>query len=389
MTVDASPGDERKQSEVAYSTLAQVRPKSRDRQLSLAFLIFLASGLFGAFWGNWIIPSLSITLYFALGSVLSRQYKNTEKFADSLYYMGFLFTLWGLFIALGPLSDVETLSSSQIITQLGIKLITTVLALTFRILLIQFRETVSDQEEEARESISKLVVGLSAEVDESVKALRSARERMLSTATEGLGAVQSEVMKNVERANATYLRSTAELLTKVEGAVTDLLGRFSNLDIPQDLITRKIDESVGQIAEEVRNLREIVRSSNDAFARNVDETLNQIGVTSRKTADALMALEGLTRLTRETMDRIDQATNTTDNLAGTLERTTGAMSQFGEVIDLVKRDLRADVDKFKSEVASATAEITRAGDKATDDARRLGTTLAEGVRILRGEIERS
>src|SRR4051812_17057375 len=85
-----------------------------QKQLAVAFIIFLVVGGALAPVNAWL-PAVSVGAYFLLGLFLTRTQKNSDKFADSLYYLGLLLTLWALL-----LSTLDTSSATDsIISNLG------------------------------------------------------------------------------------------------------------------------------------------------------------------------------------------------------------------------------------------------------------------------------
>ena len=78
--------------------------------------------------------------YFYIGKEKNEVYKeiSLEQFADSNYYLGFIFTLSSLSISLINISTNDANTMEILIIQFGIALITTLLGLIFRIFLINF-----------------------------------------------------------------------------------------------------------------------------------------------------------------------------------------------------------------------------------------------------------
>ena len=83
--------------------------------------------------------------YSSLGFVEDKDETLIEQFADSIYYLGFLLTLVALIVSLVFLSEQKDNSLVGVGSRFGVALATTVLGLFLRILLTNFRESISDQ----------------------------------------------------------------------------------------------------------------------------------------------------------------------------------------------------------------------------------------------------
>ena len=128
--------------------------------LTAAFIGSLVLGLLAEWltgpYGAWLAGGLMIA-YFGFGLTLPATARNTERFADSLYYLGFILTLFALLIAMTPaLNGGVEPKSTQIIQQFGTAIVTTFIGMSLRIILIQLKPNVSDHEEDTRESIVKI-----------------------------------------------------------------------------------------------------------------------------------------------------------------------------------------------------------------------------------------
>src|SRR5262245_45640698 len=93
-----------------------------------------------------------LVAYAGYGYSLTR--KNPIQFADSLYYMGFL---WGLFalIASFVVWPASKLTSDAVLTTFGYALVTTFCGMLLRLVIIQFQDTPPDRLVLAQERIDR------------------------------------------------------------------------------------------------------------------------------------------------------------------------------------------------------------------------------------------
>src|SRR5262249_410472 len=122
----------------------------------------------------------AMLVYLAAGFAFRAQVRNTERFADSLYYQGFILTLFALLLALAG-NAAHKLTSEGIIAQFGLAIWTTFVGMTGRIVIIQFMVS-PDSDEEVKESISRYVIELNREVKMALDLFRSFRETVLTAA---------------------------------------------------------------------------------------------------------------------------------------------------------------------------------------------------------------
>jgi hypothetical protein len=118
-------------------------------QIKYLFLVALVSGVFFILLGGFtdktylsIVLTISVMIvYFLIGhKVVERELLTNEQFADSNYYLGFLFTLISLASSLYILSNgsMEGGLLTRLIGQFGISISTTIVGLSLRIYLLSF-----------------------------------------------------------------------------------------------------------------------------------------------------------------------------------------------------------------------------------------------------------
>ncbi len=118
-------------------------------QIKYLFIVALILGIFAILMGGFDNrPNLSVILtvmvmisYFLIGQkIVERELLTNEQFADSNYYLGFLFTLVSLATSLYILSSgsMEGGLLTSLIGQFGISISTTIVGLSLRIYLLSF-----------------------------------------------------------------------------------------------------------------------------------------------------------------------------------------------------------------------------------------------------------
>ena len=413
--LDAPPASDRKGASLTSSS-----QRIQD-QLNFIFVLFFGIGVVGTFAGNWYIPAGAVAIYFLIGLRITRNQINQDKFADSLYYMGFLLTLWALFFGLGLYAPtVEQLDSTKITRQFGIALITTVLGLMFRIILIQFRRTVSGQEEEAREGISLMVNALMTEVENAITAVRDAKETLtkeasavvtssyaevttrLRTAGEGVEQAAHTLKEKIEAVdidpdllNKRLHPAAEQLISEVQRSV-DMIGaatmkvseRIESIDIDPDLLssqlrpaTEKLSAEIGQATGAIHNATGILQES----ARQSNQRLNRIGETAMGVSKSVQSLSSA--LKDAVMSVAELHARNQEATAG-IEELMKAAGQFDTVVGQQQSRLKNSLNDYDSNVSRAAKEFTKTSNEAAASIGALKDTVVESVELLRDEIER-
>lgn len=368
------------------------RANSRQRiefQVRVVFFLTIAFGLTAAFFGDWKIPALAVALYAIIGSRLTRNESNIERFADSLYYMGFLFTIWGLFFAFGPFAEnVENLSSKEIITQFGIKLVTTVIALTARIVILQLRSSWVDETEEPREALLVMVQNMTQEIGESIKAFRDARDLLLREAQTGIGGIQQVAVNGILANQQTFTNQSAQMLNEMNSSIADLLSRFEAVDVPSDIVATKLHDAASAIANDLENFRQNIKNLGEDVSGGLSNTLDQIRTATANIDTSISRLSSLEQLASRSEAIVQKLEHAHGQLDGSLQRTTGHIDQLAETAKGLREATRGDVDAMRQKITTANAELTNLANGIRTDAQRFSASLTSSIRLLREAIER-
>jgi uncharacterized phage infection (PIP) family protein YhgE len=385
--------------------MSEVTPaQAISRQLSVAFIISLIAGI-ALVALHPLAPCIALIAYGLLGLLLTKNQKNSDQFADSLYYLGFLITLSALLIALiGLESKPDAVDMAR---KLGAGLAASILGLGFRVLIIQFRGTVSDQEEEARESIeeqaakvrvaleglakrwsesSEVLGRLRADLDQFRGDLQSVhkstldaaqeREKQVSTATtKALEAWEAELLRvrqalsqveippNIARDAFTHV---AKDLGKGFSEVTSAVAQTLDAAIkPLGTLGPASEKCVTQIGQLGRGLQDAhnacvsIQAAAETLAKSISESGREAGLGLASIANGAAQLE---QSAKATITALGRAAPIVDNLDRQAQVTSQLMSGVGQELKNASsgvlqqvQSVAADIDK----VQSATTELDR------------------------------
>jgi hypothetical protein len=376
----------------------------RVQKLFVVILIFkiLSSGLgwyFAYPWslGFWV-PLGLMSAYIVLGLKRSDSDVTDEKFADTCYYLGFIFTITSIIFSLFDLPNIGT-KIQDIAVRFGAAMVSTVLGLSVRVYLVSFKRDVADAIKDAE----------SAVIDASHKF----REQLV-IAFEKLRDFQSEVdiasKATVERVNMQMEALSknhaekltdffAELTTRNQDAVTGALAevRAASVRLANSVDSyshgmranlTSIEEKVISFTDAVTNRLQTTTFPDDYFAKNLAEPLNQLRTAATDVSGAVVrssteiahsttvlssSLEklrdkaGAAENTLETVLKLTEqqqaVLNTANGHLTTLDQINTTLAGFDALFTKTLEGINAS-SNVSSEIAQRVAAITLEGAEA-------------------------
>ena len=215
------------------------------------FVSNVLSGTSIAYLGNAAIILSAIALmsiYVFFVTIVPATKLRTDVAADNVYYLGFLYTLTSLAVALS-FDDPNT-----ILANFGVAIVSTLIGIAARVGLNQLRVDPTDIEEASRLELADATRKVRAELHETVRQLTDFRNVSLQVLTEGY----EEVQKNVENISSNVLKSVEDLVEQSAEPLTELVAKAKSAN----------EEAVASIAN--------VTKSNKALAKSNEDMVSQI-----------------------------------------------------------------------------------------------------------------
>ena len=175
-----------------------------------------------------------MTAYLGTSLKYAKSLVAKEHFADSFYYMGFIFTFVALTIAmynLGTATD-ETASNTldTVLAQIGIALTTTIYGLLVRVIMIQFNPILSDPDDDILSNIGELA--------NSMEDLAKNFNRSLNTSTSKVQSFHTNLTKDLEKFTETLKSNHNDML---DNTLNKINHNLSNFDKTTSLLNSKIE----------------------------------------------------------------------------------------------------------------------------------------------------
>ena len=290
--------------------------------------------------------------------------EHVRTFADSLYYLGFAYTLLSLLFGLLPSVYAGELDPALLLGRLSIALSTTIVGLVGRVLFIQF---LPDDERAVQDATRALVDStnlITANVSNFLEEIRSLEQVIsdaLRTNGEHLDQAMREMVELSKRSlvesSQTFFENTAE--AKV--ASQDMSKAF-----------RSARQGAVRFQGEVENGANELR----AFSENLNQALSTLETLSDAqsvTENIRSSFEELRHATAATVEPAGQAAETLDivvdawrHTATSMEETRPILASFSQRISESTLELERTVG-VSSEIATQLSELANAANLAAND----------------------
>ncbi len=363
-------------------------------------LLFIATTIAGGISEVYASPIAAVgamLVYFAAGFVFRAQMRSTERFADSLYYQGFILTLFALLLALAG-NAAHQLTSEGIIEQFGLAIWTTFVGMTGRILIIQLMNG-DEGEEVARESISHYVRELNKEVKTALELFRTHRESVLTEAER----LASEAKRSRNESNVAMAEVINEISSFVESAmkkldesVEALTGRIANLDIPTDVVSDHIRGVATTMRSDLEQLRWDLGASTTEYAKalrentaillsaqsDLDRLKQSLADANRVVAESMRATTESLSTTHASLESSKKAAQGAERLGLTAEAAAIKLFKLTTALDAKARSYADEVNRYRSDIEKFNSDLTKTAAEAREGASDLAAAVVEGAQKL-------
>jgi methyl-accepting chemotaxis protein len=350
-----------------------------------------------------VVPCVLMAAY--LWYAVAQSSRDLEKVADSVYFLGFLWTLYALTQAL-IVSRGVTIKASDVFSIFGYALVTTALGMFLRMAVLQFRYTVADQMLEAQEEFAERIERFSREVDATcalMLAFRSngirASEEMLTSWTQNMTQMQGVIaqtttdaltgIRKAADAVSNEIQGTAESTKQVSSAMSNVTRTTSSvlkrLDANQERWITALDNAVTSTDSAMNRWAQRVGSvdiSPDLFKGKIEASLAPVIAGAAAAGSAMNEWADKAR-------RVEVPTNAFETkLDQALGPVTAATTAIGSAIQASAKQIQAiqlPSDSFAKAVEHALQPLSKSAAELNAHLSSAGT----GAHALRQELDRS
>ena len=332
----------------------------------------VVSGLFGAF--------LAAAVAVVAIAVLALHYKRRERAdlwlgGDEAYYLGFLFTLVSLIVAVLQLfvlhsaDDPQQLRNQELIGNFGVALVSTVAGILARVLLQSEAESIDGGERGELEiaDISQDVLALRREIRDATDALAHFRRMAVRSAEEA----KTHTETLARTFNEDMIRTMRGELRKGSAAWRDLGHQValhqSQLAQRSEELLARFDDTVGakidEIAEAWQTVGSALAGQGDALSSRLEESASVAADRVAASWGALVeSLRALPDRARADMADISATLSSLQSLQEGLDAVAHAIGHAAQRLEALSRHVDAattGLDTRASEVVAAQEAFGR------------------------------
>jgi low affinity Fe/Cu permease len=330
------------------------------------------------------LPLSVMAAYIGLGMMRSKNDVSDEKFADSCYYLGFIFTISSIIFGLFDLPQIGA-KMSEIAVRFGAAMVTTVAGLVVRVYLVNFRADFNDAINQAETGIIAASQRLSEQLAIELEKMRAFDARI----DEAVQTTVARAAVGVEKLSQTHGEKLAEFCANL---MEQNKLAFANLLQEAGHASERLASSVDAYAAAVSQRMAGVTFPEDYFAKRLEAPVNKLSAMTEAVAERISgvgvgiaeAFGDLRPTVSEVRTRADEIA---DNLGRIIELATiqsqivsGAQSQI-DTLGLLAATLKS-VQEDIARVAEAASSQSKAAAVLANSARNQNSGLLTSTKEL-------
>ncbi len=328
--------------------------------------------------------------------------------ADNLYYLGFLYTLSSLAVAL-----INNFEPERILANFGVAISSTLIGICARVSLNQLRVDPHEVEEASRVELAEATRRVRRELDATILHLTDFRRASLQSMSEGfeetqknIDEISESILKSVDDASQETVRTTASMIAKSNEANLSILESLKQVNESTETLlkinkglTKDIDDfskSLQGLAVHYSNVEGIQEKIAEAFNEKIEgvrkgivDEINDVLKSVIKEFEAVKAVasksdqrsnelnagldalvtqidEKFLSLKKEIVGQIDALPEPEQMLRSVTAHTAAQMSSLREEIQKSLGEVRTEIMSQAEKLNAAQTEVS-ANDTASTD----------------------
>jgi len=350
----------------------------------------LCSGLGWYFQFTWslgfVVPLLLMVSYIAIGYRREHDDVSDEKFADSCYYLGFIFTITSIIFSLFDLPNIGT-RIQDIAVRFGAAMVSTVLGLGVRVYLVSFKRDAADIVREGEDALIEASQRFREQLVIAYENLRSFQAAVDDAAKKTVAGVNLDIenlsINHAKNLHAFFVDLTSRNQEAFTGALAEVKFASSRLSDSVDGYSLGMRSNLASIEGKVVAFTEAVTERlrtttfpDDYFAKQLAAPLSQMNSAATDVAEnirevsaavtessvvlagALKKLRSKANSTEESMDTVLKLTEQQQSVLKTAQGQLTSLEQLSLTLasfDALFTKTVAGIDAN----SSVTAELTK------------------------------
>ena len=315
-------------------------------------------------------PILVLGLYL-LTSISYRRFRlRFDQLGDNCYYLGFLFTLTALSIALYDFRSAEG-GINAIIGNFGVALASTIAGIVLRVVLSQMREDPVEVEEQSRYELAEASARLKAELYASVEDMNSFRGLLQQSVAEAFDGVN-------ERSREAIIEAAEDLSQAANKINLEIAERNENMRERFDLFNNLTQRTVSSLEALVGSL-EGIRPPNDQI-QQIFQTTNQ---SIENFGQKLENFHSKSEAQREgTQVALETAKTAIHEIAESLSELTGPDSSISSIAVVLSK-LVQDLSQLSSDIVATKSELDAQVTNQSEKLNEMNAATSESIRLMK------
>lgn len=389
-----------------------------QKLFAITLVLKVAASLLGWYFQSPWVLGFAVPLVFMCGYIglgINRRDKEVsdEKFADSVYYLGFIFTITSIIFSLFDLPHIGT-RIQDIAVRFGAAMVSTVLGLFIRVYLVSFRTDVADAIRDAEDALlgatqkftERLTMSLerlqdfesrvdlatqssiervnlqieslsknhAAKLTEFFADLTNRNQEAFTSALEEVKNASVRLAVAVDRYSVGMKGNLASIETKVGAFAEAVTSRLQNTTFPDDYFARHLQAPMAQLEAAAGDVAKHVNGACQRISKATAALDQSLEAVQSKSGDAEVAMESVLKLAGQQ----HLILQTAEGHLGALDRLTTALSAFEQLLNNTTAEMAAN----NTTSSALTVQVEKLATEALVGRQALQGSLAEVAATL-------
>ena len=317
-------------------------------------------------------------------------------FSDSVYYLGFIFTLVSLLsvVVFKKISD----DPMAILNYFGMALATTIVGIAFRSMHHQFTNLSSDPEENARKQLQEEVDEFRISVSKMKEKIENFSDALVSTLPDKLNESVNKFDDKFNSASNILSQNMDKLVSSTEEISRKTEQSFSNLHDSIDISTQNIstmahaienasNENIKNLSDSTKKVSRVIDTSLDSYSNKLSNSIEQMSEATKKVSQVMDT--SLDSYSNKLSSSIEQMSVATSSALSEMKKVQEHISSYSNQLASNSESnlLRTTLDSLEK----SNDDFIVLSDKIKDTASswdRTNDSFEEATQTLRKEIDK-
>ena len=284
--------------------------------------------------------SIVLMLLYAIYAYSYVESTNLSQIADSAYFLGFLFTLSSITMALVDyvaIKDAEKQIGS-IVNMFGFALLTTIMGLLIKLLLERIKPSVNDLTDKTFTEFERTVSKFDLQLGSTADKFKMFEKLVLDKLEKQVDQITKQLNVAVNQSTQTLTKHVEESVISLRDSMRDSGTEFSNalnkasdeMDLPTDFFTNQLKEPLLNMKDQINSfnseLTEVIKSQGK-IASNT-EKVSQV-------VEKLAVKMDLTEKLPDYVEVIENSVNEINSITVALSNTNNKINEISQSFDEV------------------------------------------------------